>query len=76
MPGIKEKITTVSVSELNLLKKKARAYERMAARVFELPLRAPIEEVVSDFKATGYYAADFLKDLESGLKKSSWKSSR
>lgn len=54
------------------LKQEAEAYRSMVAKVFELPLRDPVEEVVADFQATGLYTDEFLADLEDGLHKSSY----
>ena len=54
------------------LKQQARAYRTMTARMFELPLRDPINEVVADFKATDLYTDEFLADFEDGLRKSSY----
>jgi hypothetical protein len=63
---------TLSKHDYLRLKKQAQAYLTMVARVFELPLRDPVEEVVSDFKATDLYTDEFLADLEDGLRKSSY----
>ena len=54
------------------LKQEAEAYRSMAAKVFELPLRDPVDEVVADFRATDLYTDKFLTDLEDGLRKSSY----
>lgn len=54
------------------LKQQAQAYRIMAARMFELPLRDPVDEVVADFRATDLYTDEFLLDLEDGLRKSSY----
>ena len=66
----------ISRTELKKLIRKARAYDKLAAGVFELPLRVSLGEVVGDFRRSGLYTKGFLKDLESGLKKSSWRLSR
>lgn len=63
---------TLSKQEYLRLKQQAQAYRIMAARMFELPLRDPIDEVVADFRATDLYTDEFLKDLEDGLRKSSY----
>jgi len=63
---------TLSKQEYLRLKQQAQAYRMMAARMFELPLRDPIDEVVADFRATGLYTEEFLTDLEDGLRKSSY----
>jgi len=54
------------------LKQEAEAYRNMVAKVFELPLRDPVGEVVADFRATDLYTDEFLTDLEDGLRKSSY----
>ena len=63
---------TVSKQEYLRLKQLAQAYRIMAARMFELPLRDPVDEVVADFRATDLYTEEFLLDLEDGLRKSSY----
>ena len=63
---------TLSKQKYLRLKKQAQAYRTMVARMFELPLRDPIDEVVADFRATGLYTEEFLSDLEDGLRKSSY----
>lgn len=63
---------TLSKQDYLRLKQQAQAYRTMAARVFELPLRDPIDEVVADFRATNLYTDEFLMDLEDGLRKSSY----
>jgi len=63
---------TVSKREYLRLKKQSQAYLVMAARMFELPLRDPVDEVVADFRATDLYTDEFLSDLESGLSNSSY----
>jgi hypothetical protein len=42
------------------------------AKFFELVVKDPVEEVVEDFRKTNLYSEKFLKDLEAGLKKSSY----
>lgn len=68
------------MSFINIPKSKYRQLERQAkilrelrSRFFELALQDPIEEVVADFRRTGKYSKAFLKDLESGLRLSSYK---
>lgn len=63
---------TLSKQEYLRLKQQAQAYRIMAARMFELPLRDPVDEVVADFRATDLYTKEFLADLENGLRKSSY----
>ena len=59
-------------TEYEQLKKQAEAYRRFAARFFESVVRDPIDQVVEDFRKTNLYPEVFLKDLESGLRKSSY----
>ena len=63
---------TLSKQEYLRLKQQAQAYRTLAAKVFEMPLRDPVAEVVADFKATALYTKEFLVDLEDGLRKSSY----
>jgi len=63
---------TISKKEYQKLKGQALAYRKMAKSLFLAVVKDPISEVVQDFKATGLYNKNFLKDLESGLKKSSY----
>lgn len=69
--AIKETVT-LSRPEYARLRRQAKAYRALASKVFELPLRDPVGEVADDFRATGLYSDDFLKDLEEGLRKSSY----
>lgn len=59
-------------TEYEKLKKQATAYRKFAERFFGLLIKDPIEEVVEDFRRTDLYTEKFLKDLETGLKKSSY----
>lgn len=63
---------TLPRQEYLRLMQQAGAYRMMASRVFELPLRDPIDEVVADFRATDLYTDQFLADLEDGLRQSSY----
>jgi len=47
--------------------------ERLKAKPIELKVfnKDKLESILADFKATDLYEADFLKELEEGLKKSS-----
>lgn len=63
---------TLPKTEYEKLKRQAEAYRRFAARFFELAIQDPIDEVVEDFRKTKLYTEEFLKDLESGLRKSSY----
>lgn len=63
---------TLPKQEYLRLKKQAQAYRFLAAKVFELPLRDAVSEVVSDFRAANLYSEEFLSDLEDGLRLSSY----
>ena len=68
---IKETVT-ISKTELLRLKKQAQAYRKLAASVFQFAALDPISDVVRDFHDTHLYSEDFMKDLEAGLRKSSY----
>ena len=63
---------TVSKNEYETLNKQAKAYKKLTAKLFELVIKDPIDEVVADFQQTNLYSDGFLIDLESGLRKSSY----
>lgn len=63
---------TIPKTEYEQLKQQAEAYRRLAARFFESVIKSPIKEVVEDFRKTDLYTEEFLKDLESGLRRSSY----
>lgn len=63
---------TLPKQEYLRLKQQAQAYRAMVTKLFELPLRDPIDEVMADFCDTDLYSDDFLTDLEKGLRKSSY----
>lgn len=67
----KDKVTLPRREYLRL-KQQAQAYRVLAAEVFALPLRNPIDEVMADFRATDLYTGQFLTDLEDGLRRSSY----
>ncbi|MBU2592358.1 hypothetical protein KKD61_02775 [Patescibacteria group bacterium] len=52
---------TLSKQEYLRLKQQAQAYRTMAARMFELPLRDFIDEVVADFRATNSIQMNFWR---------------
>jgi hypothetical protein len=62
---------TIPKTEYERLEKQAKAYRKFAARFFESVLEDAPENIVADFRETGLYTEDFLRDLEEGLKKSS-----
>ncbi len=63
---------TISKKEYKKLLSQAKAYEKLAKGFFENVVKDPIDEVVSDFKKTKLYSNEFLDDLESGLRKSTY----
>ncbi|MEA3344527.1 MAG: hypothetical protein U9Q16_02525 [Patescibacteria group bacterium] len=65
-------VVTVPKQEYLRLKQQAKAYRSMAAKVFELPLKNIVNEVVADFRVTNLYTDEFLMDLDDGLRKSSY----
>jgi hypothetical protein len=67
-----QNVVTLPKVEYLRLKQQAEAYRTMAARMFELPLKDSVGEVVADFSATDLYTDEFLADLEDGLRKSSY----
>ena len=70
--ALHQETITLSKEEYLHLSHQAQAYQVLATRVFELPLLDPISDVVTDFKKTNQYSSAFLKDLEDGLRKSSY----
>lgn len=67
-----EKTITLSKTEYNKLKKQARAYKVLSSQFFASKIKDPIKDIVDDFKNTDIYTDEFLKDLEGGLRKSSY----
>ncbi len=67
-----KKTITLSKTEYDKLKRQADIYEFLAGQIFSFAIKDPIEEVVSDFEETGLYSKKFIKDLESGLRRSSY----
>jgi hypothetical protein len=63
---------TISKKEYMKLRSQAKAYEKLAKGFFENIVKDPINEVVKDFKKTGLYSEEFLDDLGSGLRKSTF----
>lgn len=63
---------TISKKEYEQLKGQALAYRKMAKSLFLAVVKDPISEVARDFKDTGLYSKPFLKDLEAGLRKSTY----
>lgn len=63
---------TLPKTEYQKLKAQAQAYQKVMSNFFESIIKNPIQEVVEDFKKTDLYTEEFIKDLEIGLKKSSY----
>lgn len=62
---------TLSKDKYMELKRQAGLYRKFAAQFFAMNFDS-IEDIVEDFKKTDIYSKPFLKDLENGLKKSSY----
>ena len=65
---------TIPKTEYIRLKKISDTYHRFAEKIFENNIDDSIDDVVKDFRETGLYSTEFIEDLESGLKKSSYHS--
>jgi len=63
---------TLPKTEYLKLRKQAVAYRKLVGKVFESVVHDPVEELIDDFRKTDLYADEFLRDLESGLRKSSY----
>ncbi len=63
---------TISKKEYKKLVSQAKAYEKLAKGFFENVVKDPVDEVVTDFEKTKLYSSEFLEDLKSGLRKSSY----
>lgn len=59
-------------TEYEQLKKQAEAYRRFTAKFFESIIQDPVDQVVKDFRKTNLYTEEFLKDLGTGLRRSSY----
>jgi len=64
---------TISKIEYLRLRKQAVGYQKLVSQLFESAIKDPLYEVMEDFRETNLYSQDFLKDLEDGLRKSSYK---
>ncbi len=67
---------TISKKEYKKLLSQSRAYQKIAKGFFENVVKDPIDEVVLDFKKYKLYYGEFLEELESGLRKSTYLKSR
>ncbi|OHA14324.1 MAG: hypothetical protein A3G49_05885 [Candidatus Sungbacteria bacterium RIFCSPLOWO2_12_FULL_41_11] len=54
------------------LQKQAAAYRKLAQKLFESVLRDTVGDTVEDFQRTNLYSENFLRDLEEGLRESSY----
>ncbi|MGR3318599.1 MAG: hypothetical protein ACUZ8O_08980 [Candidatus Anammoxibacter sp.] len=63
---------TIPEKEYQKLKQQSKAYEKLTKRLFESVVRTPVDEVIEDFRKSNIYTEDFLKDIEDGLRKSSY----
>lgn len=63
---------TITKQEYLKLEKQANAYRKLVSRLFESVIKDPIQEVVDDFRRTNLYTNEFLKDLDKGLRQSSY----
>lgn len=70
--GKKNENVFIPKREYVRLKQQAKAYRFLAAKISELRLKDPIDEIVEDFRKTDIYAQNFLDDFEKGLRKSSY----
>ena len=59
-------------TEYRRLRRQAGAYRKIAGKFNALVLRDSAGEVAGDFKKTGIYTDQFIRDLETGLRKSSY----
>lgn len=62
----------ISKIEYLRLKQQSAAYKRLASNFFESIPKDSIETVVDDFRKMDLYSEEFLEDLKSGLKRSSY----
>jgi hypothetical protein len=68
-------ITLPKIKYLDL-KKRAEAFDKMVAGInpsfFFIPQEKSRKKIIADFSKTKLYGKEFLKDLEKGLKRSSF----
>lgn len=62
----------ISKIEYLRLKRQSAAYKKLASSFYESIPKDSIETVVDDFRKTDLYSEEFLEDLKSGLKRSSY----
>lgn len=63
---------TIPKTEYQQLKRQALTLRRFYVKIFQSALRDPIDEVMADFEKTDLYTPEFLRDLEQGLRQSSY----
>ena len=63
---------SVPKTQYDRIARQAKAYRAFVARFFESVIRDPVEDVVGDFRESGLYAEEFLRDMEDGLRRSSY----
>jgi hypothetical protein len=63
---------TIPKAEYKKLQQQAKAYQKLTGQLFKSIIRDPIQDVIQDFRKTDLYTDEFLKDLEGGLRKSSY----
>jgi len=63
---------TIPKIEYLKLKHQADAYKKLSGRFFESVIKDSVEEVVEDFRRSNLYTKEFLADMESGLRRSSF----
>ncbi len=63
---------TISEQEYQQLKRQGAAYRKLATKLFQSFVKDDVASVVRDFADTKLYSKHFLKDLEKGLRKSSY----
>jgi len=71
-------MTTVTLPKIEYLnlKKRAEAFDKIIAEVnpsfFLVPVEKSRKKIISQFSKTKLYSKEFLKDLEKGLKRSTF----
>ncbi len=63
---------TLPKNQYDQLLHQAKAYRKITANFFKYLISDSVSQTVEDFRKTDLYTEPFLKDLEDGLKKSSY----
>jgi len=63
---------TLTKTKYQQLTRQAEAYRKFTSVLFQSLIQDPVSGVVKSFRETNLYTKSFLKDLESGLRKSSY----